>query len=159
MPLYGKNGTLLYASPFSMSVDITVSWSAGQDVDIDGHYNVVDGDVGWSHSSDIDQNGFKAHWDGDNTSGGPECVHLSYSGDRSLSGVKFFVHANWYRVGSGDDDAPGGDCTVSARDSKGRTLSYTFSPAKSHGKKASRGDPGACINFNIDGSIKSITAG
>lgn len=161
MPLYGKNGTLLYETPFSMRVDITVSWNGGQDVDIDGHYNVVAGDVGWSHSSDINQDGFTAHWDGDHTSGGPEYVHLAYSGGRSLAGVKFYVHANWYRVssGEGEDQGNGGDCTVTATDSKGNTRSYTFSPAKSHGKAASRGDPGACLNFNFDGSLKSITAG
>lgn len=158
MPLYGKNGTLLYQTAFSMKVDITVSWSGGQDVDIDGHYNVVPGDVGWNHSSDINQDGFTAHWDGDHTSGGPEYVHLTYSGSRSLADVKFYVHANWYRVGSGDDDGPGGDCTVTATDSAGHRFAYTFTPAKSHGKAASRGNPGVCLNFNYNGSLKSITA-
>ena len=159
LPLYGKNGTLLYGSPVSMHVDITISWGGGQDVDICGHYNVVSGEVGWSHASDINQDGFTAHWDGDNMTGGPEYVHLTYSGGRSLADVKFYVHANWYRVNDDEDQGDGGSCTVTATDSKGTSKSYTFTPAQSHGHAATSGNPGVCLNFNHDGTLKSITAG
>ena len=152
-PLYGRNGTLLFETGISMAVEITVSWVGGLDLDIDGHYNVVDGDVGYDHGEKIERDGFTAHWDGDDTGAGPERVHLAYTGRRSLSEVKFYIHANWYHEGSE------GSCTVTATDAKGGCQSYTFSPSKSHGKPASRGDPGACINFNFDGSVKSITAG
>ena len=162
LPLYGKNGTLLYGSPVSMHVDITISWSGGQDVDICGHYNVVSGEVGWSwceNGATIEQDGFSMTWDGDNTSGGPEYVHLSYSGGRSLADVKFYVHANWFRVNGEEEQGDGGTCTVTATDSKGTSKSYTFTPAQSHGSKATTGNPGVCLNFNHDGTLKSITAG
>lgn len=160
MPLFGKNGTLLYSTVVSMQVDITISWGGGRDVDICGCYNTVPGEVGWNHADEIDQDGFFAHWDGDNTTGGPEYVHLKYSGGRaSLLGVCFDVHTNWYRVGGeeGEDQGDGGSCTVTATDSKGTTKSHTFTPAQSHGRAASAGDPGVRINFNINGTIKSIT--
>lgn len=58
MPLFGKNGTLLYSTVVSMQVDITISWGGGQDVDICGCYNTVPGEVGWNHADEIDQDGF-----------------------------------------------------------------------------------------------------
>ena len=53
LPLYGKNGTLLYAQPVSMSVAIVISWEGGKDVDIYACFDVVSGAVGYAHGSSI----------------------------------------------------------------------------------------------------------
>lgn len=162
LPLYGKNGTLLYAASVSMSVDVEISWSGGSDVDICGLYNVVGGSVGYSHDSSINANGFSAAWDGDNTTGGPERVHLAYSGNRSsLADVHFDIHANWYSVGNdseGHEMSGGGPATVTATDSRGTVKTFTIMPGTSKHRAANTGDPGVRINFNANGTLKSITA-
>lgn len=162
LPLYGKNGTILYATIVSMSVDVVISWTGGKDVDICGCYNVVSGSVGYSHGDSINAGGFVANWDGDNTSGGPESVHLSYSGNRSsLADVYFDIHANWFSVGTdseGNEESGGGPATVTATDSKGTVKTFTIMPGTSKHRAANTGDPGVRINFNTNGTIKSITA-
>ena len=163
LPLYGKNGTILYDQPVSMSVDIVISWSGGKDVDICACYDVVGGTIGYSHGSEISGNGFTANWtSGDNTSGGPETVHLAYSGNRSsLADVHFDIHANWYSVGTdsdGNELSGGGPATVTATDSKGTTKSFTIMPSTSKHRAATTGDPGVRINFNTNGTLKSITS-
>lgn len=163
LPLYGRNGTILYAQPCSMSVDITISWSGGKDVDICACFDVVSGEIGYGHSNEINQGGFIAQWtSGDNTSGGPETVHIAYSGNRSsLADVHFDVHANWYSVGTdgnGNELSGGGPATISATDSAGNTKSFTMMPSTSKHRAAQRGDPGARLNFNVNGTLKSITS-
>ena len=163
LPLYGKNGTILYAEPVTMSVDITVSWSGGKDVDICACFDVVSGEIGFGHSSEINADGFVARWtSGDNTSGGPETVHIEYSGSRSsLLDVHFDVHANWYSTGTddqGNELSGGGPATISATDSAGNTKSFTLMPATSKHRAATAGDPGARLSFNVNGTLKSITA-
>ena len=163
LPLYGRNGTLLYATPVSMSVDIVISWSGGKDVDICGVYNVIGGSIGWSHDNSISGSGFVANWtSGDNTQGGPETVHLSYSGNRSsLADVHFDIHANWFSVGTdseGNQLSGGGPATVTATDAKGNTKTFTIMPGTSKGRAANTGDPGVRLNFNTNGTLKSITA-
>ena len=37
LPIYGKNGTLLYATPIGMTCSIVISWTGGRDVDIYCH--------------------------------------------------------------------------------------------------------------------------
>lgn len=162
-PLFGKNGTILYAVPCTMSVSIVISWSGGKDVDICACYNVVPGTIGFSHDSKIEENGFLAEWtSGDNTTGGPETIRLSYSGERSsLANVHFDVHANWYSVGSdsnGNALTGGGPATVTATDANGTSLSYTIMPSSALHRAANIGDPGVRINFNANGTLKSITS-
>ena len=164
LPLFGKNGTILFAAQTSMSVDIVISWEGGNDVDICAFYNVASGtQIGFSHGDTIDVNGFHAQWtSGDNTQGGPETVHLSYSGNRSsLADVYFDIHANWFSVGTdaeGNEQSGGGPATVTATDARGTTKSFTIMPATSKHRAAQSGDPGVRINFNTNGTIKSITA-
>lgn len=161
-PLFGKSGTLLYATPCSMSVSIVIAWSGGKDVDICGCYNVVGGSIGYNHGSKISQNGFVADWtSGDNTNGGPETVSLSYSGTRkSLADVCFDIHTNWFSVGKdadGNEIGGGGPANITATDAKGNSFSCEVNPATSKGRAATTGDPGVRINFNMNGTIKSIT--
>lgn len=165
LPLYGKDGTLLYASPVSMSVSIVISWEGGKDVDIYAKFDAVDGAVGYSHCENgatISSNGFSIHWSGDNTSGGPETVDIAYSGSRSsLADVHFEIHANWYSVGTdaeGNEMSGGGAATITATDSSGNVKSFTLMPGTSKGRAANAGDPGARLNFNSNGTLKSITA-
>ncbi len=162
LPLYGKNGTLLYAQPVSMSVAIVISWEGGKDVDIYACFDVVSGAVGYAHGSSINADGFTASWGGDNTSGGPENVSIGYSGNRSsLADVHFDVHANWYSVGTdseGNEQSGGGPATITATDSAGNVKSYTLMPGTSKHRAATLGDPGARLNFNANGTLKSITA-
>ena len=162
LPVFGKNGTILYAAQVSMAVDIVISWEGGNDVDICAFFNVVSGSVGYSHGDTIDGNGFHANWSGDNTSGGPETLRIEYSGGRSsLADVCFDIHANWFSVGrdaEGNEQSGGGPATVTATDSKGTTKSFTIMPATSKGRAAQSGDPGVRLNFNTNGTLKSITA-
>ena len=170
LPVFGKNGTILYAAQVSMAVDIVISWEGGNDVDICAFYNVAQGSLGYSHhgygdpNDDhvITDNGFFARWAGDNTSGGPETLRLEYSGNRSsLADVYFDIHANWFSVGrdaEGNEQSGGGPATVTATDARGTTKSFTIMPATSKGRAAQSGDPGVRINFNTNGTIKSITA-
>lgn len=163
LPLYGKNGTLLYGSVVSMAVDIVISWTGGSDVDICALFNVVSGSIGYSHGYTIDGNGFHADWtSGDNTSGGPETVSISYSGNRaSLADVHFDIHANWYAVGNdsqGQELSGGGPATVTATDSRGTVKTFTIMPGTSKHRAANTGDPGVRLNFNSNGTLKSITA-
>lgn len=163
IPLYGKNGTLLYQTPFSMSCSIVISWSGGKDVDICAFYShYSSASMGYSHGNSIDVgDGFTASWGGDNTSGGPETVSLAYSGSNSLGGKSFEIHANWFSVGTDDQGnqlSGGGPATVTATDAKGTTKSFTIMPATSKGRAATAADPGVRINFNNDGTIKEIVA-
>ena len=162
LPLYGRNGTILYAQPVSMSVSIVISWEGGKDVDIYACFDAVSGAVGYSHGSSINADGFTASWSGDNTSGGPENVSIGYSGNRSsLAAVHFDVHANWYSVGTdseGNEQSGGGPATITATDSAGNVKSYTLMPGTSKHRAATAGDPGARLNFNANGTLKSITA-
>lgn len=162
MPLYGKNGTILYSTPITMSVNVVISWSGGKDVDICAFYSHGGGSVGFSHGSSINVgDGFTANWSGDNTSGGPETISLSYSGSNGLKDKSFEIHANWYSVGTdsdGNELSGGGPATVTATDSKGKSLSFTIMPGTSKRRAAQAGDPGVRINFNFDGTIKNITA-
>lgn len=155
LPLYGKNGTLLYKTPVGMSCSIVISWSGGDDLDICAYYTHNSGQqMGFSHGSDIDLgDGFTGHWSGDNTSGGPERVDLAYSGTQGLAGKSFDIRTNWYRTGEGK---AGGPATVTATDSKGHSFSYTLTASTSEGRGANTGDPGVRIYFNFDGSIKEI---
>ena len=160
LPLYGKNGTLLYQTAVSMSCNIVISWSGGSDVDICAffsHYPSVT--IGYNHGSEINVgDGFTAQWtSGDNTSGGPETVSLAYSGSHGIGGKSFEIHTNWYSVGS-SDQASGGPATITVTDAKGTTKSLTITPATSKGRAATAADPGVRINFNTDGTIKSITS-
>lgn len=158
LPLHGKNGTLLYATAVSMSCNITISWENGNDVDICAFYTHHPGaTIGFGHGSEINVgDGFTAQWtSGDNTSGGPETVSLAYSGSSGIGGKSFEIHANWYSVGNGQ--ASGGNATVTATDARGTTKAFTLMPATSKGRAATASDPGARINFNPDGTIKSIT--
>lgn len=158
LPLHGKNGTLLYATAVSMSCNITISWENGNDVDICAFYTHHPGAaIGYNHGSEINVgDGFTAQWtSGDNTSGGPETVSLAYSGSSSTGGKSFEIHANWFSVGK--DQASGGNVTVTATDARGTTKAFTLMPATSKGRAATASDPGARINFNPDGTIKSIT--
>lgn len=158
LPLHGKNGTLLYATAVSMSCNITISWENGNDVDICAFYTHHPGaTIGYNHGSEINVgDGFTAQWtSGDNTSGGPETVSLAYSGSSSTGGKSFEIHTNWYSVGK--DQASGGNVTVTATDARGTTKAFTLMPATSKGRAATASDPGARINFNPDGTIKSIT--
>lgn len=162
-PLFGKNGTILYAQPCTMAVNIIVAWSGGKDVDICACYNVVPGSIGYSHGSKIEQDGFVAEWTSlDNTSGGPETVQISYSGNRSsLADVHFDVHANWYSVGTdsnGNELSGGGPATVTATDAQGTSLTFTIMPATSKRRAANAGDPGVRLNFNANGTLKSLTS-
>lgn len=158
LPLHGKNGTLLYATAVSMSCNITISWENGNDVDICAFYTHHPGvAIGYGHESEITVgDGFTAQWtSGDNTSGGPETVSLAYSGSSGIGGKSFEIHTNWYSVGK--DQASGGNATVTATDARGTTKAFTLMPATSKGRAATASDPGARINFNPDGTIKSIT--
>ena len=163
LPLYGKNGTLLYSTPISMTCNIVISWTGGKDVDICAFYtHNASSSMGYGHASSINLgDGFTATWGGDNTSGGPETVGLAYSGSKGLAGKSFEIHANWYSVGTdgeGNEQTGGGPATVTATDAQGNTKSYTIMPATSKGRAAQSGDPGVMINFNNDGTLKSITA-
>ena len=162
-PLYGKNGTVLYAAAISMSVSIVISWSGGNDLDVCALYDCITGSIGYGHGSSINEDGFTANWtSGDNTSGGPETISLSYSGNRSsLSDVHFDIHANWYSVGTdseGNELSGGGTATISCTDSAGNARTATLSPGTSKGRAANTGDPGVRINFNANGTLKSITS-
>lgn len=160
LPLYGKNGTLLYATSIAMSCSIVISWSGGTDIDICAFYtHFPSGKMGYSYGSSQgytvnDGNGFSATWGGDNTSGGPENITLAYQGAYGIVGKSFEIHANWYSTGS---SSSGGNVTVTATDSRGTVKSMTFTPAHTKSKAAQPGDPGVRINFNTDGTIKSIT--
>ncbi len=156
LPLYGKNGTLLYHTPVTMSCSIVISWSGGDDLDICAFYSHDSSQqMGYSHSSAIDLgDGFTGSWSGDNTHGGPENVSIAYSGSQGLAGKSFDVRANWYNTGEGK---AGGPATVTATDAKGNSFSYTLSAATSKGRGANTGDPGARIYFNFDGSIREIS--
>lgn len=162
LPLYGRNGTILYAEPVSMAVDIVISWTGGSDVDICACFDVVGGSVGYSHGDTISGDGFTANWSGDNTSGGPETVRIEYSGNRSsLADVHFDIHANWFSVGTdseGHELSGGGPATVTATDAKGNTKTFTIMPGTSKHRAANTGDPGVRLNFNVNGTLKSITA-
>lgn len=162
LPLYGKNGTLLYATPMTMAVSIVISWTGGKDVDICAFYSHGGGQLGYGHDASIDVgDGFTASWGGDNTSGGPENVSLAYSGSLGLKGKSFEIHANWYSVGTdseGNEESGGGPATVTATDAKGNVKSFTIMPATSKHRAAQAGDPGVRINFNNDGTLKDITA-
>lgn len=159
-PLHGKRGSVLYAERVSMRVSVVISWNGGKDVDICGVYNVIPGAIGFDHSTSIQGGGFKAVWtSNDNTSGGPETVSLEYDGNRSsLADVFFDIHANWFRVGDDSGSSGGGTATVTATDSSGATRSFTLNPGTSKGRAANTGDPGARISFNVNGTVKSITA-
>ena len=163
LPLYGKNGTILYRTAISMTCNIVISWTGGKDVDICAFYtHFSSATMGYSHGNSInDGNGFTASWGGDNTSGGPETVSLAYSGSNGLKGKSFEIHANWFSVGTdgqGNEQTGGGPATVTATDAKGTTKSYTIMPATSKGRAATAADPGVRINFNNDGTIKEIVA-
>lgn len=163
LPLYGKNGTILYRTAISMTCNIVISWTGGNDVDICAFYSHnASLSVGYGHSGSINlDDGFTATWSGDNTSGGPETVDLAYSGSQGLGGKSFEIHANWYSVGTdgeGNEQSGGGPATVTATDAKGNTKTYTIMPATSKGRAAQSGDPGVRINFNNDGTIKNIVA-
>jgi len=162
LPLHGRNGTVLYAKPVSMSVSIVISWEGGKDVDIYACFNTVPGAVGYAYDNSIDADGFTASWGGDNTTGGPENVSIGYSGNRSsLANVHFDVHANWYSVGTdseGNEESGGGPATITATDSAGNVKTYTLMPGTSKHRAANDGDPGARLNFNFNGTLKSITA-
>ena len=163
LPLYGKNGTILYRTAISMTCNIVISWTGGRDVDICAFYTHHPGaSMGYGHDSTITVgDGFTASWGGDNTSGGPETVSLAYSGSNGIGGKSFEIHANWYSVGTdgeGNEQTGGGPATVTATDAQGNTKSYTIMPATSKGRAAQSGDPGVRINFNNDGTLKSITA-
>ena len=162
LPLHGKNGTLLYATAVSMSCNITISWENGNDVDICAFYtHNASLSMGYGHSSSSEGDsinlgdGFTATWGGDNTSGGPENITLAYQGSSGIGGKSFEIHANWYSVGK--DQASGGNVTVTATDARGTTKAFTLMPATSKGRAATASDPGARVNFNPDGTIKSIT--
>lgn len=162
-PLYGKDGTILFSTPITMSINVVISWSGGKDLDICAFYSHGGGSVGFGHDSSIEVgDGFTASHGGDNTSGGPETVSLAYSGSNGLKGKSFEIHANWYSVGKDSDgnELPGGGgpATVTATDSEGTSKSYTITPGTSKGRGAQPGDPGVRINFNNDGTIKDITA-
>lgn len=163
LPLYGKKGTILYATPVEMSCNIVISWDGGKDVDICAYYtHYPDVTMGFGHGTEIDdEKGFTGSWSGDNTSGGPENVSIAYSGAQGLKGKSFEIHANWYRVGTnedGEEESGGGNATVKATDAKGNEKSFTLMPGTNKGKAATAGDPGCRINFNNDGTIKDITA-
>lgn len=163
LPVYGKNGTILYSTPITMSISVVISWSGGKDVDICAFYSHGGGSVGYGHDSSINVgDGFTANWtSGDNTSGGPETVSLAYSGSRGLKGKSFEIHANWYSVGTdsdGNELSGGGPATVTATDSKGTSWSFTIMPGTSKHRAAQAGDPGVRVNFNNDGTLKDITA-
>ena len=166
LPLYGKNGTILYRTAISMTCNIVISWSGGKDLDICAfytHYPSV-----WMGYRPVDQvnsindgDGFTASWGGDNTTGGPETVSLAYSGSQGLGGRSFEIHANWYSTGTddqGNELSGGGPATISATDSAGNTKSFTLMPATSKRRAATAGDPGARLSFNVNGTLKSITA-
>ena len=158
LPLYGKNGTLLYQTAVSMTCSIVISWSGGNDVDICAFYTHHPGaKIGYSYDNSITVgDGFTAQWtSGDNTSGGPETVSLAYSGASGIGGKSFEIHTNWYSVGN--DQASGGNATVTATDAKGATKTFTIMPAANKGTAATASDPGCRINFKPDGTIKSIT--
>ena len=163
-PLYGKNGTILYSTPITMSINVVISWSGGKDVDICAFYSHGGGSLGYGHvdGGTIDVgDGFTASHGGDNTSGGPETVSLAYSGSKGLKGKSFEIHANWYSVGTdsdGNEESGGGPATVTATDSKGTSRSFTIMPGTSKHRAAQAGDPGVRINFNNDGTLKDITA-
>ena len=157
LPLYGKNGTLLYRTPVSMSCTIVIGWSGGDDLDICAFYTHNSSQqMGFSHGSSIDLgDGFTGAWtSGDNTQGGPESVSIAYSGSQGLAGKSFEVRTNWYRTGEGK---AGGAATVTATDAKGNSFSYTLSASTSEGRGANTGDPGVRIYFNFDGTIKEIS--
>ena len=157
LPLHGKNGTLLYATAVSMSCSIVISWTGGTDIDVCSFYShFPSASVGWSHGDSINTgDGFIANWAGDNTSGGPENITLAYQGSSGIGGKSFEIHTNWYSVGK--DQASGGNATVTLTDARGTTKAFTLMPATSKGRAATASDPGARINFNPDGTIKSIT--
>jgi len=160
LPLYGRNGTILYQTAVSMSCNIVISWSGGSDVDICAFFShYPSATIGYNHGSEINVgDGFTAQWtSGDNTSGGPETVSLAYSGLRGIGGKSFEIHTNWYSVGSGDQTS-GGPATITATDANGTTKTLTITPATSKGRAATAADPGVRINFNTDGTIKSITS-
>ena len=155
LPLYGKNGTLLYKSPITMSCSIVIAWSGGDDLDICAFFTHLSGSqMGYGHASSISEGGFTGSWpSGDNTQGGPETVNIGYSGSDGLSGKSFEVRTNWYETGEGK---VGGSATVTATDGKGNVFTYTVNPATSKHRAANTGDPGVRIYFNYDGTIREI---
>ena len=163
-PLFGKSGEILFSTPCTMSVEIVISWTGGKDVDICACYNIVPGTIGYGQgASKIEQDGFAAEWtSGDNTDGGPETVKISYAGERpSLADIHFDIHANWYSAGTdsnGNELSGGGPATVTARDAAGTSMQYTIMPGTSKHRAANIGDPGVRINFNANGTLKSITS-
>ena len=160
VPLHGAQGTVLYATPITMAVSVTVAWADGNDLDICAFYSHNQGrKVGWSYATGGEVydlgDGFKVSWSGDNTQGGPETISLSYNGYNGLAGKRFEIHLNWYNPGEGHS---GGDATVTATDAKGNTYSYTIMPAHTKNKAAGAGNPGVAIVFNRDGTIRGIEA-
>ena len=163
LPIYGKNGTILYRTQITMSCSIVISWTGGNDVDICAFYSHnATQSIGYEHAGSINLgDGFTATWGGDNTSGGPETVNLAYSGSQGLGDKSFEIHANWYSVGTdseGNEQSGGGPATVTATDAKGNAKTYTIMPATSKRRAAQSGDPGVRINFKNDGTIKEIVA-
>lgn len=162
-PLFGRNGTILYQTPISMTCSIVISWEGGRDVDICAFYtHAASAKMGYSYSNSINVgDGFTASWGGDNTSGGPETVSLAYEGASGIKAKTFEIHANWFSVGTdseGHELSGGGPATVTATDARGTVKSFTLMPATSKGKAATAGDPGCMIRFNNDGTINSIVA-
>ena len=158
VPLHGAQGTVLYATPITMAVSVTVAWADGNDLDICAFYSHRPGaKMGYSYTSNVadDGDGFTASWGGDNTSGGPETLSLAYTGARGIAGRRFEIHLNWYSAGEGHS---GGDATVTATDAQGNTYSYTIMPAHTKSKAAGAGNPGVAIVFNRDGTIRGIEA-
>ena len=157
-PLYGAQGTILYATPITMAVSVTVAWADGNDLDICAFYSHRPGaKMGYSYQSAVadDGDGFSASWGGDNTSGGPETLTLAYTGPSGIAGRRFEIHLNWYNPGEGHS---GGDATVTATDAKGNSYSYTIMPAHTKNKAAGSGNPGCALVFERDGSLRGIEA-
>lgn len=139
-----------------MSVSIVVSWQDGNDLDICAFYSHrPDAKMGYSYSSNVADagDGFTASWGGDNTSGGPETLSLSYSGQHGIADKSFEIHLNWYNTGDGHS---GGNATIRATDATGQTFYRTASAAHTKHKAAQAGNPGVVITFNNDGTISGI---
>jgi hypothetical protein len=157
-PLYGRNGTILYSAPITMSVSVTVSWQDGNDLDTCAFYSHRPSNkMGFSYPYSIADtgDGFSATHGGDNTTGGPEVMSLAYSGPHGIAGKRFEVHVNWYNSGEGHS---GGNAVITATDAEGNTFSRTISPAHTKSTAAQAGNPGCAIVFNRDGTIREIVA-
>lgn len=164
VPLFGKNGTVLYYDRSAGNLDftITIAWEDGDDVDICGFGRDL-GRLGWNQGgeSSVTGGGVTASWGGDNTTGGPEIITLKNSRKQNLDGFNYEVHCNWYSVGkdeNGEERTGGGAATITFRNNKtGASRSVTVMPAMNKGQRASQGDPGAMMVLNSDGSFKSVT--